>query len=331
MSWTPATFAGGAAAVGASADLRLEPEAVLIATQADPASSARQIRRAINRLEHDAKKALRQASALQERKERFNHFFFSVAGFKPDGNQNSVDGLLLHDVLRRRQGTCVGLAQVYLILAERLDLPVVAASTPIHLFARWVDGESRINTELLEEGAEHPDSYYQAQHRIHEPDPARPVFLRNLTSRDVAARIYNNLGVIRSRSGLLEAAAEYYARSIELDPRFPAPHYNRGVDDLNAGRPKEALANFDAALSIYPADPWALNNRALAHLRLGQDEESKEDLRAALALDPDFPAARKNLQLLTPEAGIRARGPAPPPGSGPQTAPVSGEAAGPRP
>jgi tetratricopeptide (TPR) repeat protein len=103
------------------------------------------------------------------------------------------------------------------------------------------------------------------------------------------------------------------------------------VDELNAGRPKGALANFDAALLIYPADPWALNNRALAHLRLGQDEEAREDLRAALALDPDFPAARKNLQLLTPGASIPALGPATPPGSAPQTAPVSGEAAGPRP
>jgi len=285
----------------------------------------------MNRLEHDAKEALGQASTLQERRERFNRFFFSEAGFKPDGTQNSVDGLLLHDVLRRRQGTCVGLAQVYFILAERLDLPVVAASTPTHLFARWVDGDSRINTELLEEGAEHPDPYYQAQHRIHEPDPLRPVFLRNLTSREVAARIYNNLGVIRSRSGFLEAGAAYYARSIELDRRFPAPHYNRGVDELNAGRPKEALASFDAALSIYPADPWALNNRGLAKLRLGKRDEALEDFRGALRIEPEFPAAKKNLELVARAAtnSTPGRDAAPiqpaPPGA------AQGEPAGPRP
>jgi regulator of sirC expression with transglutaminase-like and TPR domain len=97
----------------------MEPQAIQIATEADPASSARQIRLAMNRLGREAKEALGHASTLQERRDRFNRFFFSEAGFKPDGNQNSVDGLLLHDVLRRRQGTCVGLAQVYLILAER--------------------------------------------------------------------------------------------------------------------------------------------------------------------------------------------------------------------
>lgn len=324
---------GGAVGARASRDgpSRLESLSIQIAVELDPQARPREIRRQLERLAEGARRAVPRGLAPHQQRERFNRFFFSDAGFKPASDQDSAESLLIHQVLRRRQGTCVGLTQVYLILAERLSLPVVGSATPTHLFVRWVDEEGQVNSELLESGAEHSDSEYRIRHRIQEADPANPVFLRNLTSLEVAARLYNNRGVIRSRAGSLDSAAADYQRAAVMDPRFPAPAYNRGLDQLSSGRPAEALADFDLAIALYPADSWALNNRGLAKSRLGRRAEAAEDFQKALAVEPDFPAAKKNLELVmraaagsTEAQGVSAAQPA-------QPGAADGEPAGPRP
>ncbi|MEE9231171.1 MAG: tetratricopeptide repeat protein [Acidobacteriota bacterium] len=287
----------------------LESAAIAIATESDPEASARKIRRALSRLEKKAKRRIRGAENTQERRGLFDRFFFTEAGFRgstaldtrrpEDGRSESGAGLLLHEVLETRSGTCVGLAQIYLILSDRLELPVVGAATPAHLFVRWLNGGARINTELLEQGAEHPDADYRTRYRIDEADPSDPVFLRDLTTDEVAARIYNNRGVLRSHAGHLEAASADYARAIDLDVKFPAPYYNRGLDQLNSGQLKEALSSLDAALTLHPGDAWALNNRGLVHLKLGRLEQAEEDFRLAVAIEPGLAAARKNLSLVS--------------------------------
>ncbi len=287
----------------------LESTAIAIATESDPEASARKIRRELNRLEKKAKRRIREAGDVRERRELFDRFFFTEAGFRgsaiadsqhPEGGgSEDGSGLLLHEVLETRSGTCVGLAQVYLILADRLSLPVVGAATPAHLFVRWLNGGERINTELLEQGAEYPDADYRTRYRIREADPSNPVFLRDLGTPEVTARIYNNRGVLRSQVGHFEAAASDYARAIDLDVRFPAPYYNRGLDELNSEQLGEALSSFDAALALHPNDAWALNNRGLAHLKLGQLEQAEEGFKSAVAIEPGLAAARTNLSLVS--------------------------------
>jgi regulator of sirC expression with transglutaminase-like and TPR domain len=200
-------------------------------------------------------------------------------------------------VLERRTGTCAGLAQAYLVLTERLGLPVVAVATPNHIFVRWLDGSKYVNVELLEAGKQVSDEEYRQRSRISEADPSNPVFLRNLGPMELLARVYNNLGVIRSRAGDLEGGFKDYGKAIHLDPRFPAPYYNRGLDHLNAGRASDALPDLDTALMLYPADARALNNRGLARMRLGRWVAAIEDFEKGMALDPALPACRKNLDI----------------------------------
>lgn len=289
-----------AVAVQSAASIqRLESVALEIALEVDPGLSPEAVHGKLLELTESARSAAEGAQSVRLHRERFNRFFFIEAGFRPEAEQGSPDGLLLHRVLERRRGTCVGLAQVYLILAERLGLPVVAAATPAHLIARWVDGEARINTELLEDGAEHPDAEYRVRYRINENKDDESVFLRDLGPAEVAARIHNNVGVIRSRAGMPAAAAQAYARSIELDPRFPAPYYNRGLDQLNTGGAEQALADFEKALALHAQDPRALNNRGLARFRLGLKSQALEDFKRAVEIDPGFPAARENLERIT--------------------------------
>jgi regulator of sirC expression with transglutaminase-like and TPR domain len=271
--------------------------AIQVSVESDPKVKRREIRGLLNRLALEAERTVGEAQTEPEKRRRFNSFFFEQLGFSGESDQTTTEGLLLHRVLDRRRGNCVGLAQAYLSLAEELGLPVVAAATPTHLFARWIENGGYVNVELLERGAEVSDDAYRQRQRIRETDPAHPVYLRNLNPQEVMARVHNNLGVIRSRAGLLGEAVGHYARALQMDPLFPAPRYNRGLDHLNAGRPNEALLDFDSALAIYPAEPLALNNRGLALLRLNRYQEAVEAFGGAVSIDPDLQAARSNLEI----------------------------------
>ena len=59
---------------------------------------------------------------------------------------------------------------------------------------------------------------------------------------------------------------------------------------VNAGRPEEALAHFQAALTLHPDHAVARYNMALALIRLGRREEAARALREELALIRARPA-----------------------------------------
>jgi Tfp pilus assembly protein PilF len=80
-------------------------------------------------------------------------------------------------------------------------------------------------------------------------------------------------------------------------------HYNLGNYYLGQNRPKEALAEYDAALKLEPQAVLALVNAAMAHARLGETARAEEKLNEALKIAPGSAVARYNLGLLQAEQG----------------------------
>jgi tetratricopeptide (TPR) repeat protein len=76
------------------------------------------------------------------------------------------------------------------------------------------------------------------------------------------------------------------------DPAANLQRVNRGIEELNAGRPQQALAELDQAVQADPRSAQALALRGVARLRLGQHDQALEDGSAALALDPQNLMAR---------------------------------------
>jgi tetratricopeptide (TPR) repeat protein len=70
-------------------------------------------------------------------------------------------------------------------------------------------------------------------------------------------------------------------------------HNRRGDALLLLGRPREALAEFDAAQPLAPDDPYILYNRARAYLALGDKDSARRDFTAATDEKFDKPLARK--------------------------------------
>jgi tetratricopeptide (TPR) repeat protein len=61
---------------------------------------------------------------------------------------------------------------------------------------------------------------------------------------------------------------------------------NRGVRNLQAGQPGDALEDFDAAITLGPEIPEAWHLRAQAEARLGDLEAAARDLQETLRLEP---------------------------------------------
>jgi tetratricopeptide (TPR) repeat protein len=78
---------------------------------------------------------------------------------------------------------------------------------------------------------------------------------------------------------------------------------NRGIRNLRAGQPGDALEDFDAAITLAPlaADAW--HWRAQANQQVGDRVAAAGDLRECLRLEPRHFAALVSLSRLQEEAG----------------------------
>lgn len=192
----------------------------------------------------------------------------------------------------------MGIAAIYLMIAERLDLPIHGVATPSHVFLRYDDGTTPINIETMQAGASIPDEQYIREQKIPEESIRRGVFMRNLTTDEFLAQVHDNLGVISSEKQGFEKAAREYDRALELDPRLAAAWYNSGNDLLRQGELRRAVRHFSKSLRLYPTDVWALNKRGLALLKMDKRDRARRDFEAALGVDPQFAPAQRNLASL---------------------------------
>jgi regulator of sirC expression with transglutaminase-like and TPR domain len=231
-----------------------------------------------------------------------NGIIFGHGELRPSQDLHDPCNLLVSGVLTRGQGYCVGIAGVYLSVAEELGLPIKALATPTHVFLRYDDGKTRINIETFNGGAAVPDEQYVTQQRIAPVSVKKGVFLEALSTDRFLAQVYNNLGVIYSERREFEKAAQEYDKALRLDRHLPAAWYNLGKDQVARKDFEAALKSFSKALRLNPNDTWALNNRGMVYQVLGEREKARADFEAALRIDPSFESARIGLQ------GTRAEG-----------------------
>lgn len=81
---------------------------------------------------------------------------------------------------------------------------------------------------------------------------------------------------------------------------------NRGMRNMQANQPGDALEDFDAALTLAPEFPEAWLLRAEAHSRSGDPRAAARDLQEALRLEPRHWLALLSLATLLDEAGDAA-------------------------
>ncbi len=279
----------------------------------DPAA----IEKEIDRLAERIRPALRKGSEPRSVISSLNRVLFVEEGFTYDCVAENPDNYLLDRVIARKRGNCLGLTALYLLLGERLSLPLRAVYVPSHCFARYEDAGVRINIEMGEKGAEWEDARYVREFRLTGGWPYLrslgrkemiAVYLKSVGATysrkrrdDEALRLYReaallypalpdihfNIGVSYHKRGMLDEAIAQYRRALELDPDLVVARDNLGVALAKQGRFSEALAEARRAIALSPRDPVTRGNLAAALCALGMTEDGVREYRKVLEIDPD--------------------------------------------
>lgn len=200
-----------------------------------------------------------------------NRFLFDNLGLERELDDTNIPLMLLPQVVAGRRGTCLGLAALYLVVADRLGLDVHALLVPGHLFLRQTVGTDRVNIELLRRGEQLPDSWYVDRYQV--PTQA-PAYLRELSSVELVAVYRYNLANELHRRQRTERAAELYRQAIEAFPDFAEARGNLGLLYQLAGNRTAAAAAYQAAARANPALPGLAHN--LAALGLADDAGARD-------------------------------------------------------
>ncbi|MCM8784537.1 MAG: tetratricopeptide repeat protein [Candidatus Omnitrophica bacterium] len=112
------------------------------------------------------------------------------------------------------------------------------------------------------------------------------------------ATLYNHLGDIYRRKGLLREALLYFERAISLEPERFEFYYNQGLVLLDMGRVNHALDAFYKARDLEPSSAIIYNNIAACFIALGRYHQAERELKRALELDPNLEEAKENLKKL---------------------------------
>jgi Flp pilus assembly protein TadD len=105
--------------------------------------------------------------------------------------------------------------------------------------------------------------------------------------------------------GDAQAAAGFFARADEVNPRSPLPQAGMGAVSVANGQPQAAMPYFSRALQLGASISQIGCGRGLAYDLLGQQSQAQADYRAALN-GPDATEARRRLALSLAISGDKA-------------------------
>ena len=113
-----------------------------------------------------------------------------------------------------------------------------------------------------------------------------------------AAELHFLMGQAAQQNGQPEAAAEYYMRAFEIDPRHTKAIRWLGHLRNEQQRYDEALALFQRLVHIDSSDAVALGNMGVALFYLNRRDEALQRFDQALSLDPTLESARVNREAV---------------------------------
>lgn len=190
---------------------------------------------------------------------------FRAAG-DPNQLYNDPDLDLIDRVLARREGYCEGLSVLYLALARRLDIPMVAVLARQHVYVRYVGPGGPLDLDPTRGGL--PPVRGRAC-------PAAPgVYGVALDARAMVPHVASVVGIMEA----LPARRAWIDNVLELLPRDPDLLNNRGVERERGYDMEGALADYRAATALDPCVSLYRVNAVAALRRMGRLDEAAAEL-----------------------------------------------------
>jgi regulator of sirC expression with transglutaminase-like and TPR domain len=174
----------------------------------------------------------------------------------------------LNEVLDRRRGIPISLAVLYLIVAERVDLPMAGVNLPMHFMLRVEEEGDTWFVDPFHAGAVYSRS--RCEQRISEL-AGREIILTDAMLAPcslavIAARTLRNLKAIHGQSRDITALLPVQRRLTALNPNDPAELRDLGILCAQMGRPGEAIDPLCRFLEICPGAAGAGEVKNLLNL-----------------------------------------------------------------
>jgi len=108
---------------------------------------------------------------------------------------------------------------------------------------------------------------------------------------------HGNLANAYKAAGRPDDALKEYDKAIAIPPPHAFPHDGKGTLLFDKGQTDEAIREFKAAIALDPTYPMAHRNLWFAYEAKGMHAEALAEIQEAVKLDPDFAAAYNNLAI----------------------------------
>lgn len=122
-------------------------------------------------------------------------------------------------------------------------------------------------------------------------DAAIEFYGRSLELHRYNANTYNNRGVAYAIKGDLDQAIKDYSAAIELKPNNAFLYCNRGVAYYSKGNLDSAIEDYNIAIKLLPNNTNAFYARGIAYTNIGDLDSAFEDIGKAIQLKPDWAEA----------------------------------------
>ena len=205
--------------------------------------------------------------------------------------------LFLHGLLKTHKGYCMNLSLLYLILGQKLELPLYGVALPNHFFVRYEQEDVRINIETTERGVSYPDSFYEQRFRT-QADNQSSYFLKNLNGRQTLGAYFSNIGMVYYQSQRQERALFYMNLSTSINPMSIDAQNNLANIYSELKKPHDAIKHYNLALKANPNNTATLFNLGLVFIETGDYIKAINTLLKVTQIDPRFSPAHQMLANL---------------------------------
>jgi len=224
------------------------------------------VEKQIEEIANKAKAAAEKETDPKDKVAAINQIIFKDYGFHTDVSgagadaifefEDGLDASLLHRVLIRKQGVCVGLSTLYLVVAEKALLPIVAVHAPYHMYCRYEDGADRVNIECTASGITLTDKALGRRTGATNAGMKCDQYFRPITKKQMLSDQLNNLayclGTRKKGPAPLTMAqvGEIADLAAKLQPKAHEVLDTAGLLQFTNGNPVRALQICDQAIEL---------------------------------------------------------------------------------
>ena len=181
--------------------------------------------------------------------------------------------LFLHGLLETRNGYCMTLSLIYLIVGERLGLPLFGVALPNHFFVRYDSRGYKVNIETTQGGSLLPDKFYRERFGVVRGDP---FFMKSLGKKQTLGAYFSNVGTVYYKKGRRKQAAFYLEQSVAINPNSLEARNNLGNIYSELKRYDLAIKQYELALTFDPLNVATLFNLGIAQNDLGNNNKASK-------------------------------------------------------